>query len=239
MLEVGVAADRLACVPNWADTQLVRPVKQNNPFRRRLGLLDRFVVMYSGNIGLTQRLEIVLHAADLLRHREDIVILIVGDGVSRSELVSQAKRRRLPNVRFLPFQPKEQLAESLSAADVHLVPLAEGLPQCLMPSKLYAALASGTPVVAMAPEDCELAQLVQQHGVGIVVPPADHVQLATTLSWLAADAHHRASMGAAARRLAVGQFDRSCATAAFGQLLDSVLLRSSEGLLASSTRHIA
>jgi colanic acid biosynthesis glycosyl transferase WcaI len=220
MLEVGVSPARLVCVPNWVDSRKMRPVKQGNRFRRRHRLDHQFVVMYSGNVGLTQRLETVVSAAALLQDRTDITFVFVGDGASRHRLMAKARRRGLSNVQFHDYQPKDELAHSLSAADVHLIPLDDPLVPCLMPSKLYGILASGTPIVAMAPRQCELASIVQQHGVGTVTPPRDHVTLAETLREYADSPARLSRMGQAARELAVRDYDRAASTSNFANLLD-------------------
>jgi glycosyltransferase involved in cell wall biosynthesis len=127
LVEGGVAADKIETIPNWVDPDVVFPVKENNRFRRVHGLENKFVVMYSGNLGLSQGLE--------------IVVLFVGDGAARANLERLAADKRLANVRFLDHQPKSQLAESLSAADMHLVVLRPEVQRLLMPSKLYGVLA--------------------------------------------------------------------------------------------------
>src|SRR5262249_28137863 len=118
----GIPVDRISVLPNWADTTRVYPVRQNNPFREREFLDGKFVVMYSGNMGLCQSLDDVLDAAARLRGRTEILFLMVGDGASRPRLEEFVRRRELTNVRFLPYQPQAELAQSLSAADLHLVP---------------------------------------------------------------------------------------------------------------------
>ena len=123
VIESGVAPERVACIPNWVDTQQVRPIKRGNPFRERHKLDGTFVVMYSGNLGLCQRLEDVIAAAGCLRDRSAMLFLLVGGGALESKLKKQVLDLGLSNVRFLPYQPKAKLAESLSAADLHLVPL--------------------------------------------------------------------------------------------------------------------
>ncbi len=152
LVAAGVPAERVVCVSNWVDTGALVPLKEDNSFRRTHDVADRFVVMYSGNLGLCQRLEDILEAARLLRDHNHIVFLLVGDGVLKTRLQQQALRQELTNVHFLPYQPKDQLSQSLSAAQLHLVPIDPRVAGCLMPSKLYGALASGTPVLAMAPE---------------------------------------------------------------------------------------
>jgi len=218
----GVATQRVDCIPNWIDTNLIVPREDSSAFRQRHGLDGQFVVMYSGNIGLCQRLEDVLEAARQLLHRTDILFLLVGAGALKPRLEILARDGRLSNVRFLPYQPKGELSESLGAADLHLVPLDPRVSSCLMPSKLYGVLASGRPLLAVAPEDCELAELTQREGVGIFVPPAKPDALAQTISWSADHREELQDMGIAARKLAEQQYDRALGTAKFATLLAAV-----------------
>ena len=192
----GVPAERIVCLPNWIDTRQVRPLKLANAFRERHDFNGRFVVMYSGNLGLCQRLEDVIVAADHLRQRPDILFVLVGGGAKEKELKQQALDLGLSNVRFLGYQPKHQLADSLSAAELHLVPLDPRVASCLMPSKLYGVLASGTPLVAVAPDDCELADLTRDHEIGIVTPPGDPAALAAAIAGLADHPDALREMGA-------------------------------------------
>jgi glycosyltransferase involved in cell wall biosynthesis len=219
----GVAPQRIACIPNWVDTGKVQPVKEGNPFRRRHGIDGQFVVMYSGNLGLCQRLEDVISAAHALRGRLDILFLLVGGGSLQRQLEDQASKLGLKNVRFLPYQPERELAASLSAADVHLVPLDERIASCLMPSKLYGVLASATPLVAVAPEECELAELTLEHDIGVLAPPGQPEALAEVIEKLADHAWDLPEMGKRARRLAESHYDRRLVTRRFHALLRTVL----------------
>jgi colanic acid biosynthesis glycosyl transferase WcaI len=223
VLDSGVAAERVLCIPNWVDTDNVRPIKSCNSFRDRHGLNGEFVVMYSGNLGLCQRLEDVIAAASYLRDRSDILFLLIGRGSLERRLKEQVLELGLSNIRFRSYQPKAQLAESLSAADLHLVPLDPRVASCLMPSKLYGVLASGTPLVAMAPDRCELAELTQQYGIGVVASPGDPEALAGILRDLADHRSDLREMGRRARQLAVAQYDRKQVTDRFNDLLLEVV----------------
>jgi colanic acid biosynthesis glycosyl transferase WcaI len=223
VIDGGVRPDRVVVIPNWIDTASVHPVKQHNAFRQRHQLNGQFVVMYSGNLGLCQQLEDVIAAADCLRRRADIVFLLVGGGALQKQLESQVAERTLPNVRFLPYEPKSRLAESLSAADVHLVPLDPRVAAFLMPSKLYGVLASGTPLIAIAPESCELSELTKNQAVGLVTPPGDPQALAQAIERLADNPADLPEMARRARQLAEQQYDRKTVTARFGKLLKEVL----------------
>ena len=144
-----------------------------------------------------------------------LYFFLVGEGVLKAQLQEQAKRQELTNVRFLPYQPKDQLSQSLSAAQLHLVPIDPRVVSCLMPSKLYGALASGTPVLAVAPDDCELAELVDEFELGATCPPCEPAQLAIMIQRLAASPEELAAWGVRARQIAQQCFDRSICTALF------------------------
>lgn len=235
LIKWGLNADRITSVENWVDTTSVYPVKNDNPVRQRLSLQDKFVVMHSGNMGLSQYLGNVLDAANLLKDRTDIEILLIGDGATRKDLERQAKELHLPNVRFLPYQPRNELAQSLSAADLHLISMHPEAHHCLMPSKLYGILASGSAVLAITALDSELARQINQWKVGFTVAPNDPEALAAKLRWCAQNTTELQAMGQRARQIAVEQFDRKRQTARFGEVLERVAAPATD--LAHSQTH--
>jgi colanic acid biosynthesis glycosyl transferase WcaI len=219
LVESGVDRRRITKIPNWVDCSKVTSVKSDNRFRAELDLQDKFVVMHSGNLGFCQRLENILDAAEQLLDRPEIAIVLVGDGASRKRLEADAVRRGLKNVRFVDYQPAARLSESLSAADVHIVSVDPRVVGFLMPSKLYGVLASGTPVLAVAPASCELSEIVERESVGYVVGPDEPSALAKRIADLAAFPYHLKEIGERARSLAVDQFDRGISVDAFATLL--------------------
>lgn len=221
--EYGVAADTITVVPNWADTDDVRPIKTNNDFRRQHGLAGRFVVMYSGNMGRAHDMDTLLDAALLLRDRSDLEWVFVGDGAQRESLAQRTKQLGLTQIRFLPYQPRSFLAHSLSAADVHLVSVRPGAAACVMPSKLYGILASATPTLAVVEPETELSNLINEHEVGFTCVPGDAEALAERIRELADDPELRLQLGQNARRLAETRFSRARQTAHIGQLLCRVI----------------
>lgn len=218
----GVAANKVAVIPNWIDSDLVYPVKKPNRFREKYGLNGQFVVMYSGNLGLCQRLEDVIAAADCLRVNNEIQFLLVGGGSLKSQLEADVAALGLPNVRFVPYQPKSELADSLSAADVHLIPLDPRVTKFLMPSKLYGILASGTPAIVIAERESELASVVVENGTGLAVTPNHPRQLAETIQSLAEKRNSLETMGTQARHLAEERYHRTHVTDLFGRVLLSI-----------------
>jgi colanic acid biosynthesis glycosyl transferase WcaI len=223
LTEARIPPERIAVLPNWVDTARIFPAPAPNQFREREGLSGRFVVMYSGNLGLCQNLDEVLEAAKLLRKRENIQLMFIGDGASRARLEKAARDRQLDNVRFLPYQPKNELAQSLSAADLQLVPVDPRITGCLVPSKLYGILAAGVPVLAIADERSEVSRVVRESATGQVVPPGNPELLAESIGWFADHPRERKAMGCRARQLAVQEYDRKMATGRFGKLIGEVL----------------
>lgn len=223
LMDSGVPAEKIVCIPNWVDTRKLVPTKRDNAFRKRHDLGEKFVVMYSGNLGMAQRLNDLILAAENLNDRADIEFLFVGDGVSRKPLEKLVAEKKLGNVRFLGYQPKSELSQSLSAADLHVVSLDPTIAQCLMPSKLYGILASGTAVLTIAPEETELARVVADQGLGMVVGPGNPESTAAAIRWCADHRLEVDAMGARARIVAAEQYDRATITNQFGRVLTGVL----------------
>jgi glycosyltransferase involved in cell wall biosynthesis len=221
----GVSESKVTVIHNWVDTTAVHPVKSDNPFRQSQLLDGKFVVMYSGNVGQTQRFEMVLDAAERLQRDESIVFLIVGGGAKLASVMADAERRKLSNVRFLPYQPKSELAISLSAADVQLVLLDQTMTQLMMPSKLYSALASGTPILGIGDRWSHLASIVLENECGWFFDESQLDDLVDTLRQAAAAPAMITRMGEAARRSAVTDYSRGRSVAEFSHLLDQITAR--------------
>lgn len=172
LINKGVPNQKIRCIPNWVDTQFIRPLDQaSNPFRQAYGLEDKFVVMYSGNIALTQGLETVIRAAAQLVHRPEIMFVIVGEKQALEKLRQACEKYGATNVLLLPFQPREQLPEMLAAADVGLVVQKRNVIGFNMPSKIQVLLASGRPIIASVPTDGTAARAICQSAGGLVVEP--------------------------------------------------------------------
>lgn len=204
LLAKGVPAKKIRCIPNWVDTQFIRPLpKQDNPFRVIHGLQDKFVVMYSGNIALTQGLQTVIQAADRLRHHPEIVFVIVGEAKALDTLWTLCLDYQLDNVLLLPFQPREHLPEMLAAADVGLVMQKRNVVSFNMPSKIQVLLASGRPIIASVPATGTAATAIQQSGGGLVVEPESPVSLAEAILDLYKNPEQAEEFAQAGRRYAM------------------------------------
>ncbi|MBI1189861.1 MAG: glycosyltransferase [Tepidisphaera sp.] len=170
VLERGAVGERLDIVPMWTDTEHVRPGEKHNAFRARHSLTEKFVVLYSGNIGTFGGVGVVIQAAALLADDARVQFLVVGRGYSKRYLMDQADALGLKNVMFLDTQPREVLPEMLAAADVSLVTLDPRLARTSVPSKAFAIMASARPVLAAMSQDNEVARIVRDADCGWCVP---------------------------------------------------------------------
>ena len=198
LLAKGVSAEKIAVVPNWADPDAIQPAERENAFRSRHSQPGEFVVLYSGSLSHNSYLEPVLDAARQLAS-EPFRFLITGEGVHKAALVDRANRLGLRNVSFLPFQPLEQYAEALAAADATLVTLHPGATFASVPSKVYKQMAAARPILAVADGRSEIARLVEESGCGLAIPPNDMFGLAAALRRLSSRREEVARMGAAGR----------------------------------------
>ena len=170
----GVRRDRLALIPVWNKADEIYPIpREGHPLREDLGLEDKFVAMYSGNLGLAHSFDEFLAAARRLKDRDDVVFLFVGDGPRLIEVKSAQASEGLNNIRFLNYFPREMLHASLSIADVHLISMRAEMTGIVVPGKLYGAMASGRPTIFVGPAHCESADTVRQAGCGSTVRLGD------------------------------------------------------------------
>jgi colanic acid biosynthesis glycosyl transferase WcaI len=188
---------RVEVIPNFVDAVRIAPRPKENDYRREHGLEGKTVVMYAGNVGLSQSIGLMLHAARSLRDRSDVVFVVNGGGAARPAL--EAEAAGLPNVRFVDYQPIERLPEVLAAADIHTVLLKTGLAKASVPSKLYSVLAAGRPVLASIDLGTEVHRTLERAGAGVAVPPDDPAAFVEALVRLLDDPAGAAALGAAGR----------------------------------------
>ncbi len=219
----GHRPDRVEVIPNFVDTERIAPAEPENGYRAEYGLSGRTVVMYAGNVGLSQSLDLVVEAARRHRSRDDVVFVINGGGSALEGLRSAAGD--LDNLRFVPMQPRERLPEVLAAADLHLVPLRTGLARSSVPSKLYSILAAGRPVLASVDAGTEVATTIERAGAGVSVPPEDPDAFCTALDELLDDPAGRAEMGASGRRFVEGWVSPAAVGEAYERLFEAVARR--------------
>jgi len=217
--EKGARSDRVRVIPNWVDTDRLRPLEDANNWALERGLHLKFVVMHSGNVGHAQDLDSLVRAATFLRDLDDLSITIIGMGARHAELSELAERLEVDKVTFAFYQPRSLLRQSLSAADVHVVGLAPGLAGYVVPSRLYGILAVAKPVIVAADAESETAQVVEQTGCGIVVPPGRPELLARAIRDAHDGKYDLKAMGARGREWVEREADRSVAVRRYRDLL--------------------
>ncbi len=217
----GAPAARTEIIPDWVDTSAISPGPRRNPFSEAHGLDRAFVVMYSGNLGLSQGLESVVDAARILRDTPDIRFVLVGEGANKAALEARVAALSLSNVTFLPFVPQEGLRDAFASADVFLVPLQRGMAGYIVPSKLYGILAAGRPYVAAVEEDCEVAAITRAHQCGLVAEPGNAEDLARQIRVFHGDRDLAARCGANARAAGLA-YDRRVAVAKYMAVFTAV-----------------
>jgi glycosyltransferase involved in cell wall biosynthesis len=217
--EKGAPSDRLRVIPNWVDTDRLRPLEDANNWARERGLHKKFVVMHSGNVGHAQDLDSLVRAATFLRDLDDLAITIIGMGARHAELSELAERLEVDKVTFAFYQPRSLLRQSLSAADVHVVGLASGLAGYVVPSRLYGILAVAKPVIVAADAESETAQVVERAGCGIVVPPGRPELLARAIRDAHDGKYDLKAMGARGREWVEREADRTVAVRRYRDLL--------------------
>lgn len=213
--------EKIRVIPNFVDTAFITPGPRENDYRKEFGLDGKTVVMYAGNVGMSQSLDMVLAAAGVMADETDVMFVINGQGALRREL--QRKARGLGNVLFVDPQPFERLPDVLRAADIHLVPLKKGLASSSVPSKTYSILAAGRPLVASVDPGSEIQSLVERAGAGVAVPPEDPEAFTKALRRLIEAPGERQRMGISGRAFVEGWASPAAVAESYEELFASLL----------------
>ncbi|MEH2239993.1 glycosyltransferase family 4 protein [Nostoc sp.] len=203
LVNKGVPVNKIVCIPNWVNVNFIHPLpKENNSWIFSHQLDGKFVVLYSGNIALTQGLETVIEAAVCLRHIREIVFVIVGESRALQRLQEYCLLNGADNVLLLPLQSREKLPEMLAASDVGLIVQKRNVISFNMPSKIPLLLASGRPIVGSVPATGTAAKAIQLSGGGIIVEPESPDAIAAAVHDLYANPALGARLGNTGRKFA-------------------------------------
>ncbi|MGQ0562742.1 MAG: glycosyltransferase family 4 protein [Gemmatimonadota bacterium] len=225
LIRKGVPEQKLLVSPNFVDTSFIRPLPRDNAFARAHGLADRFVVAHAGNLGYAYDFDALLACAAALRGHEDIVFLIIGEGVRKEAIEERVRTEALANVCLLDFQPEQQLPEVRAAVDVQLSLYRRGAAESSLPSKLYEIMASGRPVIVSAEAGTDARSLVEAARCGLSIEPENAEQLCAAVRRLRAEPALARELGENGRHAAVCSYSREVAAERYAALLEEVAKR--------------
>ena len=178
-------------INNWIDEEEIYPLPSDNEkikaFKRQYDLENKFVIMYSGNIGLYYDLINLFGVIKEFKDRDDVVFAFVGEGTVKDELISIKDKNNLDNVRFIPYQDKEDLIYSLNAGDVHWCINAKGIKGVSVPSKLYGIIAAGKPVLGVLEENSEGRLIIEETNCGYLIKPGNYEEIKFIIERLISD----------------------------------------------------
>ncbi len=211
------AAKKTIVITNWEDPEEIFPFSKDNPWSRVSGYHGKFVVLYSGNIGLFQDFDPVVEAAELLRENNEIIFLLVGEGGNKKRLQEIVRQKQLPNVDFMSYVARADYNKLLATADCHLVSLKPGMESFGFPGKVYSSLASGRPIIAITERTGELGRLILENETGMVAESG--AELATAVKNLKQNQDLRRRLGQNSRRVLVEKCARQTLTRRYLDLI--------------------
>ena len=179
LLRRGISEDKIEVIYNWIDEKKIQYVaREDNKLFDEYNLdRDKFYIAYSGNIGLTQNMDMLLEIADHIKDNKNIGIILVGDGEYKEQVKNTIKEKALDNVKLLPFQPYERISEVFSLGDISLIISKKGVAKNSLPGKTWGYMAAKRPVLASFDKDSELTRIIEKNECGICVDANDKENL--------------------------------------------------------------
>lgn len=168
-------------INNWTDDKNIYPLEENSKdildLKRKYKLDNKFIIMYSGNLGLYYDLENIIKIAKNFQEYKDLAFVFAGEGAIKTKLENYKKKNSLENVYFLPYQPKDKLNISLNMGDIHFVVNSKGIKGVSVPSKLYGVMAAGKPVLGVLEEGTEARIIIEKSNCGICTEPGNYKEI--------------------------------------------------------------
>ena len=224
-----IPENKLVLITPWADPDELQPLpRHQNPFRKEHGLDDKFVIMYSGNLGLGHDITTLCSAMEKLAASSDpldqaVRFVFIGGGRRMQEIRRYLDGKHLANTLILDYQPRESLAETLSAADVHLITQAPGTTGLIVPSKFYGILAAGRPSIYIGPDDTEVALAIREDHLGTVLAIGQVPELLAAIRALQSNPAAQLDMQAHARSILTQRYSRAVNTQKLTTLAESLV----------------
>ena len=165
---------KMVVVPDWANTEYLKPIpKKNNPFVKKYSLLQGITIMYSGNMGITHDLSMLINLAESLTGDNRFQFVIVGEGPNKDSLKNESTKRNLNNILFLPYQDINNFNYSMASADISVISLSKGSEKNMMPCKTYSGMAVGSAIFGISQPPNDVEYIINKYKCGFNVVPDD------------------------------------------------------------------
>ena len=222
--ENNIPTHKIEVVENWADPGQIFPIKRkDNIFLKQSFFKNKFVVMYSGNIGLSQDLENIIYLADSLKEIDNILFVLIGEGAYKDKLINLSASKGLKNIKFMTYQDKENLKFTLSAAHVHLIPMKKGMRGYIVPSKVYGIMAAGKPFIAAVDEESEIYKMTYKFKCGINVKPSNIEELKKSVLWAYNNKDKIEKMGKNGKNALEKYYSKKICTQKFKKVIENAI----------------
>ena len=221
LIEKGVPFEKIVVIPNFCDTELIKPLPKKNEFTKKYNLESKFVVLYAGNMGEPQGIEFIIEAARLLRNR-DILFMFIGRGERKSEAEKLVRQQGLKNVIFIPLQPLYKMPQIWASADVSLVSLRKNISHLAFPSKIYSILSSGRPIITVTDKNSEIWNFIEMSRGGVCAEAENANDLAHKVEFLYNNPDLRERMGRRGREFAEKNFSKELVIQKYKLLFDKL-----------------
>lgn len=223
LIAKGVPENKIEVVYNWVDENAVVPIaKEDNPLFDEFGISrDKFHVVYAGNLGNAQNIDVIIDGADVLKDEKNVEFLIFGTGGLEDQFVAKVNELKLGNVKFFPLQPMERVAQVYGLGDVCVVSCKPGLGGAAMPSKMLSIMSAGRAVVASFDKG-ELTYILENHNCGMYAPAGDATAFAELIKHLSQNRDECKMMGENARKLILQKFTKAYGTARYVEIIKSL-----------------
>jgi len=219
----GISKNKITLIPDWVDSSVIRPQDKFNNIRKNNLLDNKFLLVYSGNMGYSSDLKTVIESANILKNNKEIHFLFVGDGVIKKELLELSENLNLKNITFLPFQDRENFLEVLASSDMSLITLNNNFTTVSSQGKMYSIMSSGRPILAVMSKKAWGANLIIDEKIGSCIDPGDANNLALEIEYWLDNRDQLDEMGRRARKVIQDNFSRDISVSKFEKLFNNII----------------
>lgn len=209
LIKKGVLPEKIEIIPNWVDTDFIKPLPKDNPVGNRLNLNNSFIIMHAGTLTITSY-NALIRLLDIVSDfkKDNIIFAFVGEGLCKNDLESKVEELNLSSVHFFPFQPQEELPYLWASADVSVVALDPDKSESSIPSKVYNIMATGRPILGLMNPESETASIINKAECGIVADPRKKEEVKDVIFRLKNDDGLRDRLGENGRKEALKKYSK-------------------------------